>query len=89
MMTHHANIRSQQRGIPPMLVDLLIRFGATEHAPGGAEKIYFDKAARKQIKSYAGPLAALLEEHLDIYAVVAREGDVITIGHRTERIKRH
>lgn len=89
MMSHHARTRCQQRCIPPMLVDLLLRFGVTEGAPGKANKLYFNKAARKQIKAYAGPLAAYIDQHLDIYAVVSEDGSVITIGHRLERVRRH
>lgn len=89
MITQHAKARSQQRGIPPLLIDLLLQFGATEKAPGGAEKVYFDKSARKRIKAYAGSLAGLLEQHLNIYAVIGDGDGVVTIGHRLERIKRH
>lgn len=89
MLTQHALSRCQQRGIPPILLDLLLAFGATAKAPGGAEKVFFDKASRKKIKAYAGPLAGLLERHLDIYAVVVDGDKVITIGHRLERIKTH
>lgn len=89
MLTQHAQARSQQRGIPPMLIDLLLTFGVSEKAPGGAEKLFFDKSSRKRVRAYAGPLAALLERHLDIYAVVADGNRVITLGHRLERIKTH
>ncbi|WP_313315465.1 hypothetical protein [Pulveribacter sp.] len=82
MLTHHAAVRSQQRCIPPMLIDLLLRFGVSEPAGKGAEKVFLDQRARKQLKSYAGPLAPLLERELDIYAVVAGEGQVITVAHR-------
>ncbi len=89
MLTQHAQVRSQQRGIPPMMIDLLLTFGASEKAPGGAEKLFFDKSSRKRVRAYAGPLAALLERHLDIYAVVADGNRVITLGYRLERIKTH
>lgn len=86
----HASLRSQQRAIPPLLIDLLVQFGASESAGDGTEKLFFDKAARRRIHAYAGPLAALLEEHLDVYAVVSSSrASVITVGHRCERIRRH
>lgn len=87
-MTGHAAVRSQQRAIPPMLIDLLMQFGARESAGDGASKMYFDKAARRKIKAYAGPLARMLNEHLDVYAVVSSENKVITTAHRTGRIFR-
>lgn len=89
IMTTHASVRSQQRGVPPMLVDLLLRFGSEEAAPGGARKVFFDKPARRRLQAYAGPMSRLLDEHLGVYAVIVRDGTVITIGHRTERVRRH
>ena len=88
-MTEHARIRSQQRAIPPILVDLLMKFGACESVGNGATKMFFDKAARKRVKAYAGSLAGLINEHLDVYAVVSSESRVITAAHLTERIIRH
>ena len=88
-MTHHAQVRSRQRAIPALLIDLLLQFGASERAPGGASKVFFDKASRRRVQAYAGPLASLLEEHLDLYAVVAADSSVITVDHGMERIRRH
>jgi len=88
-LSRHAKQRSQQRAIPPMLIDLLIQFGASERAGTGVSKVYFDKASRRRVKAYAGPLARLLDEHLDIYAVVTDDMTVITTGHRTTKIWTH
>lgn len=88
-MSQHAAIRSQQRAIPAMVVDLLLQFGTNEPAGGGATKLFFDKAARRRVKSYAGPLAGMLGEHLNVYAVVGPDDKVITTAHLTERIRRH
>ena len=88
-LTHHAAIRSHQRAIPPMLVDLLLQFGTNEPAGKGATKVFFDKAARKRVQAYAGPLAGLLNEHLDVYVVLGNDNQVITTAHLTERIRRH
>ncbi len=88
-MSHHAEVRRQQRAIPPMVIDLLTQFGKTEPAGDGTRKVFFDKSARRKVKAYAGPLAGLLEPHLDVYAVVADDEKLVTIGHRYERIRRH
>ena len=88
-MSQHATVRSQQRAISQMQVDLLMQFGTSEPAGDGASKVFFDKAARRRIRSYAGSLAGLLNEHLDVYAVVSAEDKVITAAHLTERIRRH
>lgn len=85
----HAKIRSQQRGIAPLVIDLLLKFGSEEPAGAGASKVFFDKRARRRVKSYAGPLAAVIDDYLDVYAVVAADNTVITTAHLTERIRRH
>lgn len=87
-ITQHARVRSQQRAISPLLLELLVRFGSSEKIVGGTCKVFFDKAARRRLHSYAGPLAQMLDQHLDLYAVLAND-KVVTVGHRLERIKRH
>lgn len=88
-LTRHAAARSQQRAIPPMMIDLLLQFGKSESAGAGAAKLFFDRQARRRVAAYAGPLASLLNDHLDLFAVVDQDMQVITIGHRLERIRRH
>ncbi len=84
-MTQHAQVRSQQRGLPPLALELLERFGNREHAHDGSEILYFDKHARKQLASYAGGLFGRVSALLDAYAVMAN-GRVVTVGHRYRRI---
>lgn len=88
VFSRHASERSQQRAIPEMMIDLLLQFGSSESAGSGAKKMFFDKPSRKRVKAYAGPLAGFLEEHLDVYVVVSSDMNIITVGHRTERITR-
>jgi hypothetical protein len=87
--SQHAAIRSQQRRISPLVLDLLMKFGATEPSGDGTFKFFFDKSARKRLAAYAGHLAGLLEQHLDVYAVVAADSKLVTVGHRYDRIRRH
>jgi hypothetical protein len=72
-----------------MVIDLLMQFGAREKAPGGGCKAFFDKAARRRLERYAGPLATHLQQHLASYIVLAADDQVITVGHRTKRIARN
>jgi hypothetical protein len=88
-MSQHAAVRSQQRSISQMQVDLLMQFGTSQPAGDGASKLFFDKAARRPIRAYAGPLAGLLNEYLDVYAVVSTDDKIITAAHLIERIRRH
>ena len=86
--TAHASIRCQQRGVPPLVVDLLLQFGRREHDHSGAEIVYFDRRSKKRIESYAGGLISKLSEHLDSYAVLA-DGEIVTVGIRFKRINHH
>ncbi|MFS0756518.1 hypothetical protein ABC383_17725 [Noviherbaspirillum sp. 1P10PC] len=86
--TSHAATRAQQRGIPPIVVDLLLQFGQREHDHAGAEILYFDRRSKKRVASYAGALFSKLSEHLDSYAVVA-DGQIVTVGIRYNRINRN
>ena len=53
--TRHAEVRQQQRGIPDVAIDLLMRFGVREKAPGGASKVSFDRRGWKRVLKYFGP----------------------------------
>lgn len=88
-LTQHASARMQQRAIPPMVLDLLDRFGSTVRC-GGAEKLFFDKASRKRIKEYMGGNRAIrhIEPWLDVQMIVGDSGYVVTAAHRTKRIRR-
>ena len=87
--TKHARTRLQQRAIPPMVVDLLQQFGATEPAGKGATKYFFDKVGRRRVLAYVGTMAKAVEPLLDTYAVISSDARVITACHRIERIHRH
>jgi hypothetical protein len=51
--------------------------------------VFFDNSARERLAAFAVPLAGVLREHLDLYAVLGEDARVITVGHRLERIRRH
>lgn len=88
-LTRHAEVRGQQRAISALAIELLVRFGSVERAPGGAAKVFFDKAARRRLAAFAGPLASVLDRHLDVYAILGDDDKVITVAYRTKRIQRH
>ncbi|CDS47977.1 hypothetical protein [Polaromonas sp. CG9_12] len=71
------------------MIDLLLQLGSSEKAVGGVSKFFFDKASRRRVHAYAGPIAPLLDQHLDLYAVVGCDNQIITVGYRKERIQRH
>lgn len=87
-MSKHARTRAQQRAIPQMVVDLLLQFGRSEPAGDGTHKLFIDKSGRRRIKAYAGAMAGVLDAHLNVYAVISGDQQVVTVAHRLERIKR-
>ncbi len=89
-LTHHAEIRFAQRGIPPFILEFLCRFGASERC-NDADKLFFDKRSKKQLKSHLGGARSLrlIEPWLGAYAVLGDDGTVVTVGHRQKRIKRN
>jgi hypothetical protein len=89
-MTHHAQTRLQQRGIPPTVVENLLDFGHETHSHHRSLIVYFDRRARQQLRRQIGMESyKRIEPYLDAYAVVADSGEIITVGHRTRRINRH
>ena len=47
--TRHARSRMQQRGIPPMLVDRVLRYGREVHDHHGATVYLIDRAGEARI----------------------------------------
>ncbi len=82
----HARRRAQQRAIPPLVVDWLLRFGAEVHDSHGAAIRYFDRNARRKLRREVGrePVRRLRDK-LSCY-LVEKDGRIVTIGHRYRRI---
>ena len=86
-LTHHAQARLQQRGIPHAVIENLVDFGNEAHDHRGSMIFYFDRHARAHLRAACGKDAyKRIEPHLDAYAVIGKDGAIITVGHRTRRI---
>ena len=88
-LTTHGRGRLQQRAVPPLVVGLLEEFGTAVRAHG-AERLIFDKAARKRLKHYLGGERGLrvLAPWLKVYAVVSDDGHLLTVAHQQQRHRR-
>jgi hypothetical protein len=87
--TRHATARMQQRSIPPLMLDWLLAYGARAPAGDGCERLYFDKPGRRRLQRYIGSWTyGRLAEKLDIYAVVNRDGALVTSGYCLKHIRR-
>ena len=88
IFSKHARDRSQQRGIPPLIMEWLFEFGMEEHHRG-RQIVYFDKKSRKSLRRAVGRQAiAKLDKYMNSYLVV-EDGNVITVGHRFSRIRKN
>ena len=87
MYSKHAERRMQQRGIPPLLVDLLYRYGR-EQPQCGSTVLYFDKKSRKHARKALEDMIKRFDKLGDVYVVEAGDGSTtITVGHRLQRFK--
>jgi hypothetical protein len=88
-LTGHASARMKQRCISAEALDFLLEYGReTFDHRGHAVILYFDKRARRKL-ARAQPGRKDLERVARCYAVLSREGEVITAGHRYRRIGRN
>lgn len=89
MMTRHAQVRCQQRGIPPVVADWLMDFGAIRRGCRGAEVRYFDRVGKRFAQTLMREEKMIqLERLLGAYVILSSDGDVVTAGHRYKRINR-
>ncbi|EKD97084.1 MAG: hypothetical protein ACD_23C01078G0005 [uncultured bacterium] len=91
--TNHAAIRSQQRGIPPVISDWLLAYGEEEFNGHGVIVRYFStKAIRQMIGEIGKEPVQQKSEYLRCYLVQANDnGSIITVGkrHANKHIWRH
>jgi hypothetical protein len=89
MSTRHADGRAQQRGIPPMIQQLLDLYGEEEHDGHGGVIRYFSKESINQMERDLGHrIVSRLSEWMRAYKVDSTDGRPITCGHRYRRIRR-
>jgi hypothetical protein len=83
----HAEKRSQQRGIPPLIIEWLEEFGEQVYDHHGAVILHFTNKSRRKLEKAVGhEVVRRLSEWLDSYAVQSLNGNLITVGHRYQRI---
>jgi len=87
ILTHHAETRMQQRGIPFLAVELLCNFGSAEYV-GDAKIRYFDKKSLKKAKHQIKQMMEQVDRIEKMYCVESDEGVVVTTGHLTKHIMR-
>lgn len=87
--SRHARSRMQQRGIPPSIVDRVLRYGREFHDHHGAIVVMMDRAAEARLARDGDSRGVAIDRLRGVYVVVAADGTIRTVGHRTRRLRRH
>ena len=84
--TEHATARLRQRGIPLELLELLVEYGEERYDGHGARVLGFSKRTRERLRKDVGKkVYARWESRLNVFAVVADNEALVTVGHRIHR----
>ena len=87
--SHHATVRTQQRGIPPLVSTWLVDYGEENFDGRGGVIRYFTPQGVRTMAQDIGPSAVKrMSEFLRCYLVQSSgDGEIITVGKR--HLKRH
>ena len=89
-VSHHAQIRMQQRAITADMLESLLDFGQVKFNGQGTEILTFPKKVVKHLKKELNHKVFMrIERHLNLYAILSSGGELITTGYRTKRLKGH
>jgi len=80
-ISKHATARSQQRGIPKDLVDLIMEFGTPQRKPGGAIEYSVRKKDKNRIIGHLKYLINRLDKTTN-KGVLIMDDQVITVYHK-------
>jgi len=85
-LTEHAKTRCQQRGIPPLIIQWLNRFGERQHT-GNSYRIFFNKKSKKKLEKEMGKIVVdRLGDLMNLYIIKKKQNSfIVTAGHRTKR----
>jgi len=85
-LSRHAAKRMQQRGIPQFIIECLVQTGEKKRVQHGLIMV-FGKRGRLRMRKELGEAYAKWERQLKSVYVVLENSMVVTVGHRTSRIR--
>ena len=90
MSTRHAQMRMQQRGIPPLIEQWLDEFGEEQYDGHGGVRRYFSrKSIRAMERAFGRQPVRRMAGYLDAFKVESsHDGTTLTLGHQTKRLRR-
>jgi len=87
-LTEHAETRMQQRAIPALMVELLLRYGREERTHQRTV-VFLDARGREKVREALRSTLERLDKLEHAYLIQAADtGTVVTVGHRTKRRRR-
>lgn len=89
LLTVHAGIRAQQRGVNLSVLACLLKYGRHEHDHMGCEVVTFDGDSLAEVaRRESRDLKCKADGARSLYAVVDSDGRVVTTGFRFRRVLR-
>ncbi|MBZ0095296.1 MAG: hypothetical protein K8H75_08020 [Sulfuricella sp.] len=86
IVSSHARMSMKRRGIPPQALETLFAYGRVANAPHGSRVVYFSSVGKAALSKSLPPNQ--IDRWADMYAVLDPQNEVITVGYRTNRIRR-
>jgi hypothetical protein len=85
----HASRRAQQRGIPPLIDELLDLYGREECDGRGGVIVYLDRSSIRRMERDMGraPVRRLAEWHNAYKVRSSKDGTTITVGRRHRHLR--
>ena len=85
--SHHAEVRAQQRGIPPLINTWLIDYGdEVFDGHGGLIRYFTQQSIRRMERELGKTPVQRMSEYLRCYLVQSSDGaEIITVGKRHPR----
>ena len=77
-MTKHAEIRKQQRGFSEQSLEIVLRYGRSITAPGGATKVFFGNKECQQVISEFKKVIQIMDRARGTNIIIA-DDNIITV----------
>jgi len=86
--TKHSQVRSQQRGIPPLIQEWLLDFGEELFDHHGAITYFFTRKSRRNLeRTYGREAIRRFHEWFNSYLVISLDdGALVTVGKRFKKL---
>lgn len=88
LLSPHASVRAQQRGVRLEALDCLLGYGTEYHDHLGATVIVMSRRSLDAVRRLEPGLWSQVRSARGLYAVMDGDGRVITTGHRQRHVTR-